>query len=112
MFVYVLGGGEKKIQSEKLDWKANSKVGSTDNIKHKPGGGNIKVRLRGFAHIIKQKGDLPCTEKKRPAAYSMSMDDSRGSLKSLLHFKAEIWAFFRDNFWPRAAMLFTPLSVR
>ena len=39
------GGGDKKIASQKLEWKGQSKVGSIDNIKHKPGGGNIKVRL-------------------------------------------------------------------
>ena len=65
MFVYVSGGGEKKIQSEKLDWKANSKVGSTDNMKHKPGGGNIKVRSRGFAHMIKQKGGFAMYREKK-----------------------------------------------
>jgi microtubule-associated protein tau len=40
---FPLGGGDKSIQVQKLDWKANSKVGSTDNIKHKPGGGRVKV---------------------------------------------------------------------
>jgi hypothetical protein len=38
------GGGDKAIQVQKLDWKANSKVGSTDNMKHKPGGGRVKVK--------------------------------------------------------------------
>lgn len=39
------GGGEKKIESVKLDFKekAKPKVGSKDNLKHTPGGGNIKV---------------------------------------------------------------------
>lgn len=39
------GGGEKKIESVKLDFKdkAKPKVGSKDNIKHTPGGGNVKV---------------------------------------------------------------------
>jgi hypothetical protein len=35
----------KKIESRKLDWETQSKVGSTNNIKHKPGGGNVKVLL-------------------------------------------------------------------
>jgi len=38
-----LGGGNKVIASTRLDWKASPKVGSTDNIHHKPGGGNFKV---------------------------------------------------------------------
>ena len=43
------GGGDKKIASQKLEWKGQSKVGSIDNIKHRPGGGNIKVNsIRPF----------------------------------------------------------------
>ena len=44
-----LGGGDKKVESQKLDWNAKSKVGSTDYIKHKPGGGNVKVRKRSYS---------------------------------------------------------------
>lgn len=38
------GGGNIEIRSEKLEFKAQSKVGSMDNIKHVPGGGNRRVR--------------------------------------------------------------------
>lgn len=40
------GGGDKKIESMKLDFKdkAKPKIGSKDNIKHQPGGGTVKVR--------------------------------------------------------------------
>lgn len=44
VFFFGPGGGEKRIESQKLEWKASSKVGSTDYIRHKPGGGNVKVR--------------------------------------------------------------------
>lgn len=39
------GGGDKKIETVKLDFKdkAKPKVGSKDNIKHVPGGGTVKV---------------------------------------------------------------------
>lgn len=42
---YRPGGGDKKIESVKLDFKdkAKPKVGSKDNAKHMPGGGNVKV---------------------------------------------------------------------
>ena len=56
------GGGDKKIASQKLEWKGQSKVGSIDNIKHRPGGGNIKVNwIRPFwlmnnSKIAKEKG--------------------------------------------------------
>lgn len=32
-----------QIENQKLDFKAQSKVGSLDNVKHKPGGGEIKI---------------------------------------------------------------------
>ena len=40
------GGGDVKIESHKVSFKdkAQSKVGSMDNVSHSPGGGNIKVR--------------------------------------------------------------------
>ena len=38
-------GGDKKIETVKLDFKdkAKPKIGSKDNIKHQPGGGDVKV---------------------------------------------------------------------
>ena len=35
--------GEAKVVTQKLDWKAHSKVGSLDNVKHSPGGGQVKI---------------------------------------------------------------------
>lgn len=42
-----VGGGDVKIESHKVSFreKAQSKVGSMDNLSHSPGGGNVKVRL-------------------------------------------------------------------
>lgn len=42
---YKPGGGDKKIESVKLDFKdkAKPKIGSKDNMKHVPGGGDVKV---------------------------------------------------------------------
>merc|ERR1712223_62498 len=37
------GGGDKKIESRKLEWNVTSKVGSTKNLKHRAGGGNVKI---------------------------------------------------------------------
>lgn len=33
----------KQIESQKLEFKAQSKVGSLDNVKHKPKGGDVKI---------------------------------------------------------------------
>ncbi|CAN8014498.1 unnamed protein product, partial [Ixodes persulcatus] len=40
------GGGDKKIVSQKVDFKAQSKVGSLDNVDHKPTGGAVKVETQ------------------------------------------------------------------
>ena len=33
-----------QIETQKLEWKTTSRVGSLDNATHKPGGGDKKVR--------------------------------------------------------------------
>jgi len=42
-FICILGGGNVEIKSEKLDFKAQSKVGSLENIGHVPRGGQKRV---------------------------------------------------------------------
>lgn len=48
------GGGDVKIESHKVNFKekAQSKVGSLDNLSHCPGGGNVMV---SSAHKHKKK---------------------------------------------------------
>ena len=42
-----------KITTEKLDFsRVDSKVGSKDNIKHKPGGGQVKPRCQNDFRCI------------------------------------------------------------
>ena len=36
----------RQVETLKLDWKTESRVGSLDNAHHTPGGGNVKVILR------------------------------------------------------------------
>lgn len=40
---YVPPVPEKKAISQKLNWAAQSKIGSLDNVKHKPAGGNVQI---------------------------------------------------------------------
>ena len=40
---YQPSGGNKKIEIQKLNWNAQSKIGSLEKANYKPGGGNIKV---------------------------------------------------------------------
>ena len=37
------GGGAKKILEQKLEWKASSRIASLENIKHRPGGGTVRI---------------------------------------------------------------------
>lgn len=32
-----------QIESQKLEFRAQSKIGSLDNVKYKPGGGDVKI---------------------------------------------------------------------
>lgn len=52
--ICVIGGGDKKIMEVKTDFnqRARSKVGSRDNVTHKPGGGDVKVRTISKQKII------------------------------------------------------------
>ncbi|XP_017492617.1 PREDICTED: microtubule-associated protein tau-like [Rhagoletis zephyria] len=36
-------GGDKKIESQKLTWNTNSRIGSLENASHKPHGGKVRV---------------------------------------------------------------------
>ena len=40
---YKPSGGNVKIESKKLAWKAESKIGSLGNVTHVPGGGAVKA---------------------------------------------------------------------
>ena len=42
--LFCSGGGNVEIKNEKLEFRAQSKVGSLDNITHTPGGGVKKVQ--------------------------------------------------------------------
>lgn len=75
---YSPGGGQVKhgdrekpasvIESRKLEWKqkASSKVGSMDNVKHKPGGGQTKVKSEKIPlkdKVSSKVGSLSSSEK-------------------------------------------------
>ena len=40
---YTPGGGNVKIESQKLNWEAKAKIGSLEKANYTPGGGNVKV---------------------------------------------------------------------
>ena len=50
---YRPGGGDKKIETRKLDFQGKSKVGSTANMKHVAGGGHVKVIMLTTGSLIR-----------------------------------------------------------
>jgi hypothetical protein len=46
---YKPSGGNVKIESKKLAWKAESKIGSLGNVTHVPGGGAVKIETKKVA---------------------------------------------------------------
>ncbi|KAI2810311.1 hypothetical protein RDWZM_002678 [Blomia tropicalis] len=48
-------GGQKKIESQKLNWNTSSRVGSLQNANHKPKGGNVRVTTQKLDWNVKSK---------------------------------------------------------
>jgi len=59
---YKPGGGDKKIETHKIEIQAKSKIGSTANMKHVAGGGNVKVTLTICFYAQKQLHSLDTYE--------------------------------------------------
>jgi len=54
------GGGQIKIHHEKLEIKATSRVGSLANVKHRPGGGEKKI-FDDKEYIRQMSDQISCT---------------------------------------------------
>lgn len=75
----------KQIENQKLEFKAQSKVGSMDNVKHKPGGGDIKI-FDDKEYIKQMSGQSPVPD---------SLGHSRQEVRPFL---AATWAFMSMSF--------------
>jgi len=77
-------GGDKKVESKKLEWNASSKVGSLAHANYKPGGGDKK--------IITQKVDFKNVQSKVGSKENLKHKPGGGNLKiasEKLDFKAK-----------------------
>lgn len=56
---YQPSGGNKKIETQKLNWNAQAKIGSLEKANYQPGGGNVKIESRklNFKENAKPKTD-------------------------------------------------------
>lgn len=68
----------EQIENQKLEFKAQSKVGSMDNVKHKPGGGDIKI-FDDKEYAKQMSGQSPL-----PGSHSHSAQEVRHLLSSVL----------------------------
>ncbi|CAG9766831.1 unnamed protein product [Ceutorhynchus assimilis] len=76
-------GGDKKIESVKLNFKdkAAPKVGSKDNIKHQPGGGDVKIENRKIElHASSKVGSMD-NVKHKPTGGDKKIFDDKDYLK-------------------------------
>lgn len=68
----------EQIENQKLEFKAQSKVGSMDNVKHKPGGGDIKI-FDDKEYAKQMSGQSPM-----PGSHSHSAQEVRRLLSFVL----------------------------
>lgn len=54
-----LDGGNVRVITQKLDWNVRSKIGSLDNVKHVPGGGNVKIFDEKYSNSIRSGETTP-----------------------------------------------------
>uniref|UniRef100_A0AAR5QHX8 Microtubule-associated protein n=1 Tax=Dendroctonus ponderosae TaxID=77166 RepID=A0AAR5QHX8_DENPD len=76
-------GGDKKIESVKLNFKdkAAPKVGSKDNIKHQPGGGDVKIESKKIEVNVTSKVGSLDNVKHKPAGGEKKIFDDKEYLK-------------------------------
>jgi len=80
---YVKSGGDVKIQSVKLQWNAKPKIGSLENATHKPGGGDKKIEQRklDFKEKAKPKVGSTVNLKHAPGGGNVKIFDDKDYLK-------------------------------
>ncbi|XP_046804846.1 basic salivary proline-rich protein 2 isoform X2 [Lucilia cuprina] len=81
------GGGDKKIETIKTDFKdkAKPKVGSKDNVKHQPGGGDIKIQTQKLEIKAQSKVGSLDNVKHKPGGGEKKIFDDKDYLKNIEH---------------------------
>lgn len=82
-----------QIENQKLDYKVESKVGSLDNVKHKPGGGDVKI-FDDKDYIKQVVGQSPL-----PPSHGQSRQEVRPAISG--HFLYSFCFRFVSLFWWR-----------
>ena len=75
-----------QIENHKLDLKVQSKVGSLDNVKHRPGGGDKKVF--NDVEYLKQMNDTTGAQLMAKSSGQTSQNSSRRESP------VQVWTFF------------------
>lgn len=66
-------GGKIKVETQKLKWNAKSKVGSLENKLHQPGGGNVKI----FNESYVEKGKTTTTTTSNDTSADLSQTSTK-----------------------------------
>ncbi|KAF9409543.1 hypothetical protein HW555_011137, partial [Spodoptera exigua] len=82
---YKPGGGDKKIETVKLDFKekAKPKVASTVNITHKPGGGAVKIENQKLEFKAQSKVGSMDNVKHKPGGGDIKIFDDKEYIKQM-----------------------------
>lgn len=72
-------GGERKIESQKLSWNTSSRVGSLDNAKHRPKGGAVRVSTQKLEWNVKSKVGSLDNVKHAPGGGNVKIFDEKYS---------------------------------
>jgi len=78
---YTPKGGDKKIENKKLEWNITSKVGSLDNASHRPGGGEKRIASQKLEWKGKSKVGSIDNIKHKPGGGNIKIENRKIDLK-------------------------------
>ncbi|XP_015795648.1 microtubule-associated protein tau [Tetranychus urticae] len=69
--------GEKKVITQKLEWQAKPRIGSLDYVKHKPAGGEVKIENKKLEWKAKSKIGSLDNVKHKPGGGQVNIFDEK-----------------------------------
>ncbi|XP_022258863.1 microtubule-associated protein tau-like [Limulus polyphemus] len=76
------GGGEKKVVTQKLEWSATSKVGSLEKATHRPGGGAKKIQTQKLEWKAESKVGSKSNLKHSPGGGKVKIENRKMEWKA------------------------------
>jgi len=74
---YVPGGGDKKIESRRLTWNAEARIGSLARSDYKPSGGDVKIENRKLEWNAESRVGSTKNMKHKPGGGNVKIHDNK-----------------------------------